>query len=179
MVYWRGYVLETPLGEPEPVTTRSGFSLLKVLVSENQTRKFGRRVGADHGTSVSTVKKIESQVVKLSNKLTAFAKGEHIMRRVPSVKPEDLRTLCKQLEKDRGSGVLNHSEDVPLCVRYLEARRWIAYVRLLPESIQKPLLRFAATRPLESDLSEMIEEVIAGQASSRVDLQNPTQPVIL
>jgi hypothetical protein len=80
------------------------------------------------------------------------------MKRVPSVNADELRTLCEQLSKHRGNGVLNHSEDVPLCVRYLEARRWIAYVRLLPESIQKPLLRFAATRPLESDLTEMIED---------------------
>jgi hypothetical protein len=101
------------------------------------------------------------------------------MRRVPSVKPEDLKTLCKQLEDDRGSGVLNHSTDVPLCVRYLEARRWIGHARLLPEPIQNVVFRFAATRPLESDLSEMIEQVIAGHASSRVDIQNPTQPVIL
>jgi hypothetical protein len=101
------------------------------------------------------------------------------MRRVPSVKPEDLRTLCKQLEDDRGSGVLNHSTDVPLCVRYLEARRWIGHARLLPEPVQKVVFRYAATRPLESDFTQMIEEVIDGQASSRVDLQNPTRAVIL
>jgi hypothetical protein len=102
------------------------------------------------------------------------------MRRVPSVKLEDLKTLCEQLRKHPGDGVLNHSLDVPLCVRYLEARRYgIAHARLLPEFIQNVIFRFAATRPLESDLSEMIEEVIADQASSRVDLQNPTQAVIL
>jgi hypothetical protein len=102
------------------------------------------------------------------------------MRRVPSVKPEDLRTLCEQLRKHPGDGVLNHSLDVPLCVRYLEARRYgIAYARLLPEFIQKAVFRFAATWPLESDLSEIIEEVIASQVSPSVDLQNPTQAVIL
>ena len=102
------------------------------------------------------------------------------MSRVPSVNPEELRTLSERLAKHRGDGVLNHSLDVPLCVRYLESCRYgIGYTRLLPEFIQKPILRFAATRPLESDLPEMIEEVIAQNRSARVDLQNPTQPVIL
>ena len=101
------------------------------------------------------------------------------MRRVPSVNPEELRTLCEQLGKHPGDGVLNHSLDVPLCVRYLESRRYgIAYTRLLPEFIQKPILRFAATRPLESDLPEILEQVIKDW--KRVDdLQHPTQPVIL
>jgi hypothetical protein len=98
------------------------------------------------------------------------------MKRVPSVNPDELRTLCEQLRNNRGNGVLNHSTDVPLCVRYLEARRWIAYGRLLPESIQKPLLRFAATRPLESDLPEILEQVIKDW---KQDLKNPTQAVIL
>jgi hypothetical protein len=101
------------------------------------------------------------------------------MRRVPSVNPEELRTLSELLAKHRGGGVLNHSFDVPLCVRYLESRRYgIGYTRLLPEFIQKSILRFAATRPLESDLPEILEEAIKGW--KRVDdLQNPTQPVIL
>jgi hypothetical protein len=103
------------------------------------------------------------------------------MRHIPSVDPEELRTLCKQLEKHHGNGVLHYSTDVPLCVRYLEAWRYgITHVRLLPEFIQKVVFKYAATRPLEkSDFTQMIEEVIARQASSRVDLQNPTQPVIL
>jgi hypothetical protein len=101
------------------------------------------------------------------------------MRRVPSVNPEDLRTLCEQLRKHPGNGVLNHSTDVPLCVRYLESSRYgIAHAHLLPESVQNVVFRIAATRPLESDLSEMLEEVIASEASVQIDLKNPTAPII-
>jgi hypothetical protein len=100
------------------------------------------------------------------------------MRRVPSVDPEELRTLSERLAK-HGGGVLNHSLDVPLCVRYLEFHRYgIADARLLPEFIQKPILRFAAGRPLESDLPEILEQAIKDWKRGD-DLQNPTQPVIL
>jgi hypothetical protein len=101
-----------------------------------------------------------------------------MMSRVPSVDPDELRTLSEKVAKLRG-GVGNHSLDVPLCVRYLESRRYgIAYTHLLPEFIQKPLLRFAATRPLESDLPTLLEESIKCSTLG-VDLQHPTQPVIL
>jgi hypothetical protein len=100
------------------------------------------------------------------------------MKRVPSVDPEELRTLSDKLAK-HGGGVGNHSLDVPLCVRYLESQRYgIAYTRLLPGFIQKHLLRFAATRPLESDLPEILEQAIKDWKRGD-DLQNPTQAVIL
>ena len=101
------------------------------------------------------------------------------MRRVPSVNPEELRALCKQLAKHRGDGPLNHTNNVALCVRFLEARQFgLDHARLLPEFVRKFVFRLAATRPLESDLTEMIEEVIASSTRG-YGLQNPTQPVIL
>jgi hypothetical protein len=83
-----------------------------------------------------------------------------VMRRVPSVDPEELRKLCKYRVVHRArrlnAEALGFSIDA--CVRELEFYRYkIHWCVFLPRFIQRIIFKKAATVPLERDLPEMIE----------------------
>ena len=108
------------------------------------------------------------------------------MRRVPSCDPEQLRKLATRLRyiavENQMRSVCRgfNPASVEATIRHLELRQRykLPLVSLLPRFIQTIVFKRAATVPMESAIPEMIE-VFAGEASSRVDLQNPIQAVIL
>jgi hypothetical protein len=88
------------------------------------------------------------------------------MRRIPSVDPEHLRKLCKFAFRKRGAFGTSHlGVSADACIRYLELRRrfYLYMLPLLPRFIQTPVLKRAATVPLESGIPEVIEEANAVQ----------------